>query len=123
MASASDTIAFADILSAVNVARAKEGRDKDLLDTIGAQTFETLRTVLVQWGVEGFRNGYPILSIQITVPPECSDGVQRSLGDYITFCSGKSLDEHLATLQTKFVDMTLSYANINNMVTILISRA
>jgi hypothetical protein len=112
-----------DILAATEVLQQKEATDKALLETIGAQSFESLRTTLIQWGVAGFPNAYPILTLPVTPPALCSDGVQRSLPDYILFCSEKTMDAHIAILQTKLVGMTVMYANFGNGVTIVISRA
>ena len=112
-----------DILAATEVLQQKELADKALLETIGTQSFETLRTTLIQWGVAGFSNAYPILTLPVTPPGMCSDGVQRSLTEYITFCSGKTIDEHIAILQAKLAGMTVMYANFGTGVTIVISRA
>ena len=116
-------ITVADILAATEVIQAKEQGDKALLDTIGAQSFESLRGTLIQWGVAGFPNAYPLLSLSVTPPAVCSDGVVRSLADYITFCSGKSIDAHVAELQAKLSDMIVSYANVGGAIAIVISKA
>ena len=117
------TISFADIVTATEVVRAQEQSDKVLIDSIGALTFESLRTTLIQWGVAGFPNAYPILSFTLTPPSPCSDGVTRSLTDYISFCSGKSIQEHVGLLQARVQDMSVSYANVNGAVTIVISKS
>lgn len=116
-------ITLADILSAAEVIQSKEQADKTALDAIGAQSFESLRTKLIQWGVAGFSNAYPILSISIEPPSVCSDGVVRNLTDYIAFCSGKSIDAHIAELQAKLGGMLVSYANTGGAVAIVISKA
>jgi hypothetical protein len=115
-------ITLADIMAATEVLQIQEQSDKALLETIGTQSFESLRAKLIQWGVAGFPNAYPILSIPISVPSLCSDGVQRSLTDYILFCSGKTLNDHIASLQETLTDMVVSYANFGGVVTIVISR-
>lgn len=115
-------ITLADILAATEVIKQKEITDKGLLESIGAQSFDSLRTKLIQWGVAGFPNAYPILTIPVLPPALCSDGVQRSLPDYIAFCSGKTIDEHVALLQAKLDGMTVMYANFGDGVTIVISK-
>lgn len=116
-------ITLADILAATEVLQQKEASDKALLETIGSQSFESLRTTLIQWGVAGFPNAYPILTVPVTPPTVCSDGVQRSLTDYIAFCSGKTIAEHVAVLQAKLDGMTVMYANFSGVLTIVISKA
>ena len=117
------TISFDDIVSATEVLQAKEQADKALIESIGALTFESLRASLIQWGVAGFPNAYPILSLPITVPTPCSDGQTRTLADYITFCSGKTIQEHVDGLQQRVQGMVVSYANVSGAVTIVISKS
>lgn len=116
-------ISIADILSETELLQRKEQADKSMLESIGSQTFDSLRGTLIQWGVAGFPVAYPILSIQVTPPPVCSDGVARNLADYITFCSGKSINEHVAILQSKLSDIVVSYANVGGAITIVLSTA
>lgn len=116
-------ITLADILAATELIRAKEQVDKASLDAIGAQSFESLRATLIQWGVLGFPNAFPILSVAVTSPSVCSDGVTRNLADYIVFCSGKSIQEHVSELQTKLQDIVVSYANFGDHIAIVVSTA
>lgn len=116
-------IKLADILAATEVIQQKEAQDKIVLDSIAAQSFESLRTKLIQWGVAGFPNVYSILSVSVVPPPVCSDGVSRSLADYIAFCSGKTIGEHVALLQEKLDDIVVSYANMGESIAIVVSKA
>jgi hypothetical protein len=81
------------------------------LDAIGSVSHDTLRPKLIAWALAGFPNAYTLMEIAVTPPPQCSDGVTRDLTDYITFCSGKSIQQHVTMLQEKLTDISVSFAN------------
>ncbi len=116
-------ISLADILNDIQVIQQKEAADKAALDSIGNSTAESLRPKLIAWALAGFPNAYTLLEVSVTPPAQCSDGVTRNLTDYITFCSGKTIQEHVALLQTKLADMTVSFANVGYAIAIVVSKA
>jgi hypothetical protein len=118
-------LTLADILNAAEVVTQKELTDKARLEAIGGITVETLRTALIHWGVLGFPNAWVLHSSTITPPQVCSDGVTRGLEDYIVFCSGKTIAEHVAVLQEKVAssEITLGFANISGMIAVTVTRA
>jgi len=118
-----DVLTLSDLLNDQSVLVAKEQTDKALLDTIGAQMVSNLRPCLVEWVLKGRPSAFPLLSLDIQPPPCCSDGVSRSLDEYIQFCSGKSIAEHVALLQAKLPDITVSFANIQGKVTVVVVTA
>lgn len=115
-------ITLNDILSTVELIEQKEATDKAALESIGAITFETLKAKLVQWAKAGFPNAYEIYQVSIVPPTVCSDGTTRDLSDYILFCSGKTIHEHVTVLQTKVTDMIVSFANMGSYIGIVISK-
>ena len=115
-------ISLSDIQSAVEVLQQKEATDAATLNTIAGATFESLRDTLVQWGIAGFPNAYALLTLSIQPPSRCSDGQVRELTEYITFCSGKTIQEHVQSLQDKLADITVSYANVAGDVVVVVSR-
>ena len=117
------TLTMADILSATEVIAQKEAADKAILEAIGHIGIETLRGKLIQWAVAGFTNAYAIHEFTITPPALCSDGVSRSmLGEYITFCSGKTIHEHVAALQSVLPDITVSFSYTGSALQVVVSR-
>jgi hypothetical protein len=118
-----DILTLSDLLNDQSVLVAKEQTDKTLLETIGAQTVSNLRPKFVEWVLKGRPSAFPLLSLDIQPPPCCSDGVTRDLADYITFCSGKSIAEHVALLQAKLPDITVSFANIQGKVAVVVVTA
>jgi hypothetical protein len=115
-------ITLADILNATEVIHQKETADKSLLESIGNVSFDSLRSKLIQWASAGFPNAYQLMNISIIPPSVCSDGVTRSLADYILFCSGKTIHEHVDVLQQKLPDMTVSFANMGGSIAIVVSK-
>lgn len=116
------TISLADILSATEIVMKKEEEDKNALNGIGSITFDTLKSSLIRWASVGFPNAYTIHEIPISVPEVCSDGVKRSLADYIVFVSGKSIQEHVAGLQQRVLDIDVSFAYTGSSIPIVVSK-
>lgn len=118
-----DILTLADLLADHDVVLAKEAADKALLDSIGGQSVQGLKPKLLEWMMKGKPDGFPILSLDVKPPAQCSDGVNRSLPDYIEFCSGKSIVEHVGLLQAKLPDITVSFANLGGMVCVTVLKA
>lgn len=118
-----DVLSLADLLTDQSVVLMKEQADKALLESIGTQTVSNLRPKLVEWVLKGQPSAFPILSLDIRPPARCSDGEVRGLADYIEFCSGKTINEHVSLLQAKLTDIQISFANIGGLVTIVVLRA
>lgn len=118
-------VTLADILNAAEMIAQKEAADKSRLDAIGGISVDTLRNALIQWGVLGFPNAWILHMATIAPPQMCSDGVTRTLEDYIAFCSGKTIAEHVAVLQEKVAseDITLGFANLSGTIAVTVTRA
>lgn len=114
-----DVLTFADLLHDQSIIQSKEQADKALLDTIGTNPVANLRPRFVEWVMKGCPSAFPIISLDIQLPAKCSDGESRDLASYIQFCSGKTIEEHVALLQAKLPDIPLSFANIQGKVTIV----
>ena len=117
------TISLSDITNAVEVVQTKETQDKATLESIGSLSFEGLKASLIQWAVAGYPNAYKIHEISVSPPGVCSDGVTRNLSDYITFCSGKTIHEHVAVLQARMPDISVSFAYTGSSILIVVSKS
>jgi len=115
-------IRLADILSATEVVLQKEAYDRAVLDTVNQITFETLKTNLIQWATAGFPNAHPIHVMTVTPPPVCSDGVQRTLGDYVEFLMGRSMSDLVAGLQARCPDFIISYATTGREILVVVTK-
>jgi hypothetical protein len=118
-----DILSIDDLIDESAQLLAKEARDGDALRTIGLQSTVSLKPKLVEWVVKGKPNVYPIVSVHVEPPPQCSDGVSRNLPEYIEFCSGKSIVDHMALLQAKLVGMVLSFTRVGQNVVIVVSQS
>lgn len=118
----SEVITLADILGATEIVRQKEAADKAALESIENVTFDSLRSKLIQWASAGFPNAFTILEVSIVPPSVCSDGITRTLSEYIIYCSGKTLEERVAVLQTKLPDIQVSFANTGSSIVIIVSK-
>ena len=116
-------IRLEDILSSVELLQSKEIADKSLLESIATISYDALKPRLIQWAVSGFRNAYTIHEIPMTAPPLCSDGQTRSLQDYIEFISGKTIQAHVAELQTRLADIVVSFAYTGASIAIVVSKS
>ena len=116
------TISLLDITTAIDVVRVTEQEDKARLEAIGALTIDSLKASLIQWALLGYPNAHVIHSVPISPPSICSDGVSRTLGDYVLFCSGKMIHEHVQVLQARMIDITVSFANFGSSLGIVVSR-
>lgn len=116
-----DFLCLSDIMNCHDVVLAKETADKALLDQIGLQHVSGLKPKLVDWVGAGKPHAYPIITLDIQPPCTCSDGIPRSLPEYITFCSGKSIEEHVGLLQAKLSGISVSFANMSGKVAIVVS--
>jgi hypothetical protein len=117
-----DVLTMADILGEQSVLVAKEQTDGDAIRAIGTSSVLGLKSVFVEWASKGFPDNYPLLTVQVSPPPVCSDGVVRSLPDYIEFCSGNSLSHHISLLQAKLPDIRVAYANLGGSIAAILSR-
>jgi hypothetical protein len=118
----SNTISLQDILSSVEVIQNQEAEDKAKLEGIGTISFNTLKASLIQWANTGFPNAYEIHRVYINPPSVCSDGVVRNLADYIVFCSGKTIHEHVDVLHQRTPDIEVSFANMGGYIGIVVSK-
>jgi hypothetical protein len=111
-------------LDSADLLEQKEAADKATLDAIGSISYDDLRTRLIAWGRNGFPNASPLQTVTVFPPTVCSDGVTRTLEDYIQFCSGKTIAEHVARLQAKVSsDICVGFANVGGAIAIVVTKA
>jgi hypothetical protein len=114
---------LSDVLSSRELIQTKELDDKTALEQIGVLGIETLRTRLIQWVTQGYPPAFTIADVRISLPSMCSDGVCRCLAEYIVFCSGKTIQEHIAVLQSRLPDVTVSFAYTGSGILVVVSKA
>lgn len=115
-------ITIDDLLATNQMLLKKEADDKATLEGIGSISHEELKNKLIVWASSGFPNAFEIDRLSINPPQLCSDGVSRDLASYIEFCSGKPLQDHVAVLQAKVTGMSISFANMGNYISIVVTK-
>ena len=115
-------ITIDDLLNSTAAILKKEADDKTTLEGIGNMSYDTLKNNLLTWTSAGFPNVYEIHRVSIVPPNLCSDGVSRDLAGYIQFCSGKTINEHVAVLQARVQGMSISFANMGSYISIVVSK-
>lgn len=115
-------ISIDELLQSSEVLVKKENDDKALLESIGKMSKAVLKEKLLSWALLNFPNAYELMPITIQPPSKCSDGVTRNLTDYIQFCSGKTIQEHVAVLQEKVTGMTISFANMGSHIAVVVTK-
>jgi hypothetical protein len=117
------TITLAEILAAQEVLAKLEADDKANVESIGQISIDALRPKLIAWAIAGFPNAYAVHEIVLTPPSTCSDGVVRGLADYIVFCSGKSLTEHVAPIQAMLPDIQVGFVSSPPKISVVVTKA
>lgn len=117
------TITLTEILSEQQVLLQKELNDKATLESISQLSIETLRAKLIAWAVAGLPNAYEIHRVTITPPSACSDGVVRNLADYVVFCSGKTMAQHVAPLQITLPDIQVGFVSTPPVISVVVTTA
>ena len=117
-----EVIRLDDILSVPEVRRQREAADNAILQTIANPNLGEIRNRLVQWATGGFVGDCTLFAISIEAPDVCSDGVTRSLSDYILFVSGKTIQEHTDLLRVRLPDFVVSFVWLGSVIQFRASR-
>lgn len=100
----------------------KETADLALVTTFVNPDPAMVRTRLLQWASLGFPNIFVLLSVDLTPPSVCLDGVARSRFEYIQYLTSTSLSDHVRALELKLPGMSLSYSTPGSTVCIHVSK-
>lgn len=117
-----DILSLDDLLNDQSVILQKEDQDKNAILAISNMTTSQVRPMLLQWATQGFPGLFEIYRLNVTPPSACSDGVIRNLPEYIEFCSGKQLHEHVNEFQKKLTNIQVGFANYGSYISIVVSK-
>jgi hypothetical protein len=118
-----DVLTMDDIMNDHGVILAKEQADRSLIESIGTTSVLSLKPKFVEWYSKGCPPCYPIFSITVVPPAQCSDGVSRSMQEYVEFCTGQPIPYHVSLFQAKLPDIQVSFANFNGSIAVVVSKA
>jgi hypothetical protein len=82
-----------------------------------------LRPQLFEWAAKGFPPIYVVQQFTVSPPNVCSDGVARSVYDYVVYLLGQDMGTIIAAIQTLCVGIQISYSFQGNTLRIHVSKA
>ena len=100
----------------------KETTDKANISHFVNINSESIRASMFGWASQGFPDIYPIMNLQITPPPACSDGVVRTLYEYVEYCMGITMAQMVTNIQLRVKDIEISYSFSGNTLRLHVSR-
>lgn len=115
-------IRIEELLASQDALRQKEQDDRIHLNTLSYPNVPLLRDALYKWVAEGFPESYSVLSIPLVCPAVCSDGVKRSLSEYILHVTGKTIQQLLSEFQTFLDGIQVDYRYQSERLSLLVSR-
>lgn len=118
-----DIVSLEDIMSYQSVLLQRENDTKILLtNSMLNVSASSLKPVLLQWATAGFPSSFVLLELEINPPSVCSDGVSRSVSEYINFCLGDASQQLYSSLTPKLPGCLISYAITGTKFTAYISK-
>jgi len=118
-----DIVSLSDIENDLSRIVQRELAAKDALTTALLNLSATgLKPSLLEWASQLYPFAYPILNIPVDLPTTCSDGVARTTLDFISFCLDMNITDIIASIQTKFIGIEVSYIINGNMFSIVVSK-
>lgn len=99
-----------ELLASHSAQVAKETADKASLQQLKSINSENIRASLFSWAAAGFPNIYVVISIPLVLPATCSDGVVRTVYEYIEWLTDSKIPDMIATIQTRLTDIEASYS-------------
>ena len=82
-----------------------------------------IRPTLLQWIASGYPDSYRILSFQVPLPVAgCSDGVTRSIYEFISFCANIPFADIMTGLQDRLIGITVGYITEGRTFSIVVSK-
>lgn len=114
-------ISLDDLKAGADARNAKETADKSALKAMFDTTQNGLVEKLHVWAGLGFPLGYAVLSVTVTPPTTCLDGVVRNFPDYVTYLLGHGIEEDLAGLQAQVSGFTLGWSMSGGQVQVVVT--
>lgn len=102
-------ILLSDLLTHVSVLQRQEAEDRTSFDVFLNPDLPAFRAKLIGWIAGGYQGACDLFRVVVSPPNICSDGVSRNLFDYIEFVSGKSLVDHMKTIQAILPEFEVGY--------------
>jgi len=112
-----------ELLASHGGIQTKEGEDRATLNVLLNETRDTLRPAMFTWASAGFPAIYVIQEFTLTPPAICSDGVTRSIAQYVHYLLGQDMGKTIATIQSLCMGVVISYSFSENTLRIHVSKS
>lgn len=112
-----------ELLSSQTVLKQMETQNNTIFQTLNVPIF---KQNLMNWAASGFIDSTNVYQFPVTTIPSddgkysCSDGVNRTVWDYIPFFLGVPIDTFMSTLQAKTSGINLTHSVQENPVVLCI---
>jgi len=110
------------LLSEYDLVVQKEASDKAVVDAIEFPNVDDMRVKLIDWALRGFPDIYQLFSITINPPFKCSDGVSRTLFNYIQYICGEGIEAKMNRLSAKLDGMLVTCSYSGNRITFHVTK-
>ena len=113
---------IAELLASHAATQAQETTDRATLSVLLNETRETLRPQMFLWAAAGFPPVYIVQEFTVSPPAICSDGVTRTVYDYVVYLLGQDMATTVAAIQALCVGVQISYSFAGNTLRIHVNR-
>ena len=114
-------IRYQDLVQDLSVLRLKEASDKDQLLSLPNLSTQTLKDNLLLWAQKKFPPAFPFYKFAFRAPERCSDGISRSVSEYISYLVNTSFYDLLQPLRSRLSDFVVSYATTGDEILLVVS--
>ena len=101
----------------------KEATDTSILSNFLNPNRDTFRSSLFQWAASGFESGFTLFTLSVVPPPICADGVSRSIGGYVIYCTGQSMEQITAQIQSLMPGIRVFHSFMDTNIRIHVTKA
>lgn len=103
-------------------AKAAEAADRVLLAPFKTPNITDINTSITKWIDTGSKPIYVILSITLAPPQKCSDGIKRTLYDYISWLLEMNVGRQTRYISANFPGKDISYSVSGNTLKLHVSK-
>jgi hypothetical protein len=109
-----EIITLDDVLADVDFIRKKELGDKILIESIGNLSATYIREKVKLWALSNFQDLFKMHEVTINLPLVCSDGVKRTIQEYVEFLTSMTIQQQLEKLRSRIQGFRIEVAFMGN---------
>lgn len=113
---------IAELLASHGAVQTQEAADRQTLSVLLNESRDTLRPQMFAWAATGFPPVYIVQQFTVTPPMVCSDGVTRTIYDYVVYLLGQDMGVTIAAIQALCNGVEISYSFAGNTLRIHVSK-